>query len=266
MKKRCMFVVLPLALCSLFLSSCQGNPYAGNYTEVEDKTAVSEKLNALAAEGETAEEKKTNYESTLQGKLTMSFSASTISYTANYEMSSYLLVDTTKDSEGTYTKLTIKGSASGGESASVNGSIEAWTLKDAAYCNYNFKAESAGNKTEYVGKKKTDSMPSELTPYLSLFSSFDTEFDAGSITSMLDEKGVKVYTAGDNKYKFELKEGSNEATVYLIINKDNTYQAKCEVPEQAVEMLGQKMTMSYSVEIKPTSKKVTAPADAAKYE
>ena len=217
--KKCTFVVLPLVAGALFLSSCQGNPYAGNYTEVEDKTAVNEKLNALIDE-EYSEEKKTNYESTLQGKISMSVSYGELSYSMNYDLTSYSLVDSTKDSEGTYTSLTIKAKSTGAEAATVDGSVEFWALKDNSYYNYKLKATSGDNKAEYAGKKIGSSMPQEIASYTSMFNSFNMDLDANSFGDLLYENGVKVYADGENKYKFETIEDGADVTVYLIINQE----------------------------------------------
>lgn len=52
-----------------------------------------------------------------------------------------------------------------------------------------------------------------------------------------------------------------QIAIYLVINDDNTYRMKLEVPQCTVEQLGFKMTISETIELIPTSQTVSLPKD-----
>ena len=267
MKSKKLLFVLPFLAVSAMLTSCAGNPYKGNYTEVTDKEAVTEKLNSLA---EAEEETKTGYETLLNGSISMSYGSSEdTSYKVSCGFTSNGIVDNSGDSSALYQKLSIDAKLEGVQKGTVKLSAEMWIM-ETSYLNYSYEAKSDNGNVSYNGKVKGDnassSLPLDVSSYLGMIEGKD-EIDLDALNSILSTEEVKIYADGENKYKFEYEEGTAKVTMYLLINKDNTYQILAEVPELKTSVLGMMdMTMSYTVEVKPTSKKVTAPADADSYE
>ena len=89
---------------------------------------------------------------------------------------------------------------------------------------------------------------------------FEEELDLSELVETIEEKGTKVYT-DNNKIKVVYEYQDVQIAIYLIINDDNTYRMKLEVPQITTEKLGYKMTITESIELIPTNKTVNLPKD-----
>ena len=252
MKKKFLLLVLPLFLLAFALTSCDA--YAGNYKEAtaEDIETVEKKLNSLAEEAEKEEDKQ-NYEMKLTGDLEMSLLGATTALSFDYTM----LLDNVN--EIMYAKMGIEANASGSNSGKLTIGYESWFSGENSYLSYSLKGSSNGVSIDKAEKlKNPSSLPAEISTYSAMISKFNTNINIEDISDMLEGSNAKVYVDGENKFKIEYTEGDSKMILYFIINSNNTYQFKVEVPKTSSE--GQKV--GYVLEFYPTSKNAKLPNDA----
>ena len=268
MKKKLLFILMPVFMvaCLLMLASCDA--YGGNYTEAtgEELTKVETKLNNCAVESET--KKTTNYELNISAKVKMSISGGTTEAT----VTSKQIYDRSNENSATpanYIKYDMNITA---KDENMKISSEAWNLTDGTVY---YKASVNGNAqgqtfNSNIAKKGTvdkilkdnelSSIQAMMSGVQSALNQTNGKISISAVVKSLNETGVKVYVSGDNKVKIEYAEKDFKATVYIIINNDNTFQMKFEMPESTIGGILGGMTIQETAEIKPTSAKVTAPS------
>ncbi len=269
MRRKLLFILAPVfALAVLItLASCS-DAYAGNYTEVtgEQLDAVETKLNNTQTESETA--KNVNYEYNISATIKMNVSGRTMEATIKSRQL-YEIVEN-GESASYYIKYEMNVKEDEG---SLNIVAENWKLTDMMYFSGSMNGKAKGQTYNTSVKKKgtmekmnaltdTDYIAIEtmMRTYTEALSNMTGGVNFASAIELIGEAGVKVYTAGDNKVKIEYEEGDLKTTFFIIINNDNTFQMKVEMPETTMGGVFGGMTLKETMEIKPTTAKVTAPS------
>lgn len=269
MKKKLTMVLLPIfALAFIFaLASCK-NEYAGDYKEVESQEQLAnvyqkvENLNAYeqeAMESQTKKEELSNYELVMNAKMSMTMAdfdgmnmmeGKAQTTTMYYDYSLNTIRDTKNDSN--YIKMSVNGSASG---SSMKSSVECWTVKENAYLSISVNA--AGKSISKKIKGSTHQF--EMDEFIGMISgnydsdSLNMDLNVSTVLEAMTNSGAKVYVDG-NKVKVEYGQEDQKITLYMIINENNTYQIRFELPEQKFESFGTSFTVSETMDLKPTSK------------
>ncbi len=267
MKKKILFILMPVFMvaCLLMLASCDA--YGGNYKEVtgEELTAVETKLQNCTTEVET---KKENYEANISATVKVSSSGGTTEAVIN----ATTLYDRSNENSASmvyYSKYDMKITA---QNKNLNISSETWSLTDGTVyikASMNGSADGKSINTSIAKKGSISKLSlnadfmaiqSAMSTFAQALSQANAYIDLSEIVQGLNDKGVKVYTAGDNKIKIEATEGDVTMTFFIIVNSNNTYQMKFEMPETKMGGVLSGMTMKETLEMKPTSAKVTAPS------
>ena len=269
MKKKLLSILLPVFTfaCLFLLASCDA--YGGNYKEVKDEelNAVETKLNSIAFEEEAS--KNTNYERNITATVKMEVSGgvneATITTKQLYDRS-----DESSNTQATYSKYEVRIS---GKSENMTISTETWTLTDgmvyfkasmngsAEGKSYNTSMAKKGtSKAVFSGNLDYIAIQAAMSSFTSALNETNSSIDLSYIIESLNENNVKVYTSGDNKIKVESNQNGSLLTFFLIINSDNTYQMKFVMPETDFGGKLGGISISETMEVKPTSQKVTAPS------
>lgn len=269
MRKKLLSILFPVftLACLILLASCDA--YGGNYKEVtgEELTAVETKLNSVSTESET--NKNTNLEISITATVKVEVSGGTNEAT----ISSKQIYDRSNENstaQASYSRYEIRVS---GKSENMTISTEAWNLTDgmvyyrasmngsADGINYNTSMAKKGtSKAVFFGNVDYLAIQNAMSSFLSPLSEANSRIDLSYLIESLNEANVKVYTSGDNKIKVECDENGSLLTFFLIINSDNTYQMKFVMPDTDFGGKLGGITISETMEIKPTNEKVTAPS------
>ena len=291
MRKRILFSILPVFLFAFVvaLASCN-NAYAGNYKEVsttsEEFTKVDQKLNAISAEEEKAQTKK-GYETIVDAKVKIETKSNNQTSVSNATLKSTAVVV----EANTYSEAAMTMNATGEQAGNMNANMKQWSDNQFVYVDYSIKGSANGEVMDEAKKVKLSFEDKDLVDELipvsdQMFQSINKEVDLNTAITALKAAGAKVYVDGESKIKLEMPIPFAKdvvSTMYILINADNTYQIKLEVPEYTFDMssLGMgslnleglnssgldmdfdmpeiKMTMSYTVELKPTTRTITMP-------
>lgn len=263
MKKRITLVLLSITsfLFLFLLASC--SPYNGNYVEVTEKEqllSLEEKINDLP----DAKANNSNYEVSLSASVIMDYS----DYKVKGSLSTSSLYD--NSSKIAYSKTNLSSSTSAGSmgSGSLKLNMELWlnnSSSDYSYVNYSMTENYSGKSYTESFKKKGKINDLDIDEYdsmSSMFGEIEKELKPSRIADLFDEDSTKVYVDG-NKIKFEFEYNKLKAYLYLIINDDNSYRMKFELPEAKIpsKALDYSMTEEVEIIVKKTDKKVELPKD-----
>ena len=266
MKKKLLFIIsLMLVAVMLMLTGCKSE-FEGNYKEAtaEQKAEIVAKLNSL----ETVEEsKKSNMKLTGSSEIATGIESvqnkSSIKFSAIYDYSDennarfYLKYEA--DVNGDYAGVNVKAKST------LEYTIDSLTKK--AYVSVSMNSDGLGTilgsatGSVNINKKGYVDITSGEEDLDALFGSVGGiyDIDLPEIVEAFEDENVKV-EVDNNKAKITMEEPGMKTTAYFIFVNEKEYKAKCDFHFENTYLTG-----DASVEMLPTSEKVSLPKDLDSY-